>query len=131
MPWPHPRPSRDPRLVWMHVALMFTALGQAILGPPPGTVTGRAFGWAATICFGILLTICVCLYLTAAYCKSQYESFGFEMAACIGFSGSLTIYAVVLALSTPNWALTYNWSFCAGLAVGNAIRAYVLIKRLW
>lgn len=131
LPWPHPRPASDPRLVWLHLAMVYTAVAQAVLGPPENTVTGRAFGWAATIVFGILLVICTGVYLFAAYCKSQYESFGFEMAACVGFAGSLSIYAYMLSISTPNWALTYNWSFCVALSMGNAIRAYVLIRRLW
>lgn len=110
---------------------MYTALAQSIAGPPENTITGQSFGWAATVAFGALLTICVGLYLTAAYCKSQYESFGYETAACVGFAGSLSIYAVMLTLGTPNWSLTYNWSFCVGLAFGNAIRAFVIIKRFW
>lgn len=131
LPWPHPRPSRDARLVWMHLALIWTAGGQAILGPPANSVQGRTFGWAATIVFGAALIFFCALYLFAAYCKSQYESFGYEMAATVGFAGALIIYGVMLAASTPSWALTYNWSFTVGLAIGNSIRAYVLIKRLW
>lgn len=131
MPWPHPRPASDPRLVGIHLALIWTASGSAILGPPENTVQGRAFGWAATIVFGIAMVLFCGMYLFAAYCKSQYESFGYEMAACIGFAGSLSIYAYLLMISTPNWALTYNWPVTIGLALGNAIRAWVLIRRFW
>lgn len=131
LPWPHPRPASDPRLVCMHFALIWTALGQAILGPPENSVQGRAFGWPATIAFGVVLTVSCVLYLTAAYCKSQYESFGYEMAATVGFAGILTIYGFMLIISTENWALTYTASFTLALAVGNAIRAWVLIRRLW
>lgn len=131
MPWPHPRPASDIRLVMMHLALLWTAVGQAIFGPPENSVQGRAFGWAATIVFGVLLALCCGLYLAAAYCKSQYESFGFEIAASVGFAGSLAIYGWFLVVSTPNWALTYNASFTLALALGNAIRGYVLIRRMW
>lgn len=131
LPWPHPRPASDPRLVWLHLALIWTATLQSLLGPPENTVTGRAFGWAATIVFGVALVAFCGLYLFSAYCKSQYESFGFEMSACVGFAGVLSIYAVMMTLNTPNFALTYNWSFTVGLAIGNAIRGVVLIKRLW
>lgn len=131
LPWPHPRPVSDFRLVAIHASLIWVAVGQAIFGPPAITVQARAFGTAATIVFGIGLTICSLLVLRAAYCRSQYDSFGYEMAGTAGFAGILSIYGVVLALSTPEWALTYNAPFTIALAVGNALRAWVLIRRLW
>jgi hypothetical protein len=131
LPWPHPRPAGDPRLVYVHISLIYVALGNAILGPPANTVQGRGFGWAATIAFAVPLVLCSVLVIYAAYCKSQYESFGYEMAGCAGFAGTLAIYAVVLIMTTPNWALTYNAPFTIALAAGNAARAWVLIRRLW
>jgi hypothetical protein len=131
LPWPHPRPAGDPRLVYVHISLIYVALGNAILGPPANTVQGRGFGWAATIAFAVPLVLCSMLVIYAAYCKSQYESFGYEMAGCAGFAGTLAIYGVVLILTTPNWALTYNAPFTIALAAGNAARAWVLIRRLW
>jgi len=131
LPWPHPRPAQDPRLAYVHLSLIYVALSNAILGPPSNTVQGRGFGWAATIAFAVPLVLCSVLVLYAAYCRSQYESFGYEMAGCAGFTGTLAIYAVVLILTTPNWALTYNAPFTIALAAGNAARAWVLIRRLW
>jgi hypothetical protein len=131
LPWPHPRPTRDWRLIGVHMALIWTAAGQAVFGPPFGSVQYKGFGWPATIAFGVVLILCCGLYLTAAFCKSQYASFGYELSACVGFTGSMIIYCYVLILTIPQWALTYNWSFCAGLAVGNAARAWILIRRLW
>jgi hypothetical protein len=131
LPWPHPRPARDWRLVGIHLALIWTAVGQAALGPPENSVQWRGFGWPATIVFGVVLTFCCVLYLMAAFCKSQYESFGYEAGATVGFAGTLGIYGFMLVATTPNWALTYNWSFTVGLAVGNAIRGWILVRRLW
>lgn len=132
LPWPHPRPARDPRLVWIHMSLIWVAGGQAIFGAPADSVQGRSgFTPAALVVFGGGLIACCLCYLYAAYCKSQYTSFGFEAAACAGFAGFLIIYCWYLIHSTPQWWLIYNAPFTIGLAIGNLIRARTLIWRLW
>lgn len=132
MPWPHPRPARDPRLVWLHMSMIWVAGGQAIFGAPGQSVQGKSnFTQPALIVFGVALILCCLCYLYAAYCKSQYTSFGFEMAACIGFAGFLSIYGWYLIHSTPEWWLVYNAPFTIAIAVGNLVRGVILIRRLW
>lgn len=127
--WPHQRPARDIRLVLIHISMMWVACGQAIFGPPDNSAQSRAgFDTLSLILFGVLLSAACVLYLIAAFCKSQYDSFGYEAAACFGFAGFLSAYAATLIVNTPYWWLTYNAPFTLALAVGNAVRFYIVIR---
>lgn len=129
----HPRPVADPRLIAIHLGMVWVAVGQAIFGAPENTIQYRAFGVTATLIWGVLLTLICGLYMVSWWVKSQYESWGFELAACGGMAGSLSIYAFYLfdTLGTQAALLGYNFPFTVGLAIGNAIRGLTLARRLW
>lgn len=131
LPWPHPRPSRDPRLVCLHIAFVWTSTVQIIFGPPPITVQGAAFGYAATVAFSALLILCCGLNLYAAFCKSQYESFGVEMAGTFGFTGVFVIYTAGVVVGVADWWGTNVAALAAALTIGNGWRCGVLARRLW
>jgi hypothetical protein len=131
LPWPHPRPAADPRLVGLHLAFIWTSTIQMIFGPPPSTVQGLSFSYAATVAFSILLIVCSILVLYAAFCRSQYNSFGFEMAGCVGFTGVFIIYTAAAFISLTDWYATNIAALVVCLFFGNAWRAQKLIRRLW
>lgn len=130
LPWPHPRPAADPRIVGLHIALIWTSIIQIIIGPPPTSVQNVSFGYTVTVFFSVLMALCSGMALYAAYCKSQYVSFGVEMAATIGFAGVFVLY-VIGAFALPNWYATNVAPLAICLFVGNLIRAVKLIRRLW
>lgn len=131
--WVHPRPVSDPRLLWIHLGMVWVAAGQALFGAPDNTIQYKAFGTAATLIWGLVLCTICGLYFVSWRVKSQYESWGFEMAACLGMAGALGIYAYYLfdTLGTTGALLGYNFPFTVCLAIGNAIRGGTLVRRLW
>lgn len=131
LPWPHPRPLLDERLQAIHIAFIWTSTIQIIFGPPPQTVQGTSFGYIATIFFSALMILCSSLTLYAAHCKSQYNSFGFEMAGTAGFAGVFVIYSVGLIFGINDWWGTNTMALAAALFVGNFLRCVKLIRRLW
>lgn len=130
LPWPHPRPARDERIVGLNIALIWTSIVQIIIGPPPSTVQNVSFGYVATVCFSALMIICGLLVLYAAYCKSQYVSFGFEMAGTLGFAGVFAIYSAG-TFGLNHWYATNVAPLAICLFVGNLLRSVKLIRRLW
>jgi hypothetical protein len=131
LPWPHPRPLRDERLQALHIAFIWTSIVQIIFGPPPQTMQATTFGYLATVFFSALMIICSCLVLYAAHCKSQYNSFGFEMAGTAGFAGVFLIYSVGLIFGVTNWWGTNTMALAVALFVGNLMRCIKLVRRLW
>jgi hypothetical protein len=131
LPWPHPRPLRDERLQALHIAFIWTSVIQIIFGPPPTTMQATTFGYVATVFFSVLMIICCALNLYAAHCKSQYNSFGFEMAGTAGFAGVFLIYSVGLIFGVTNWWGTNTMALAVALCVGNLMRCIKLVRRLW
>lgn len=131
LPWPHPRPVRDPRIMSLHVAFVWTSIIQIIQGPPPSTVQSISFGYVATVVYSSLLILCSLMLLYAGYCRSQYNSFGWEMAATTGFSGVFLIYAAGAIWGVSDWYATQVAPLAIMLFLGNAWRAQTLIRRLW
>lgn len=131
MPWPHPRPLRDPRLLWLHGCFIWTSMIQIIFGPPPITMQSTTFGYAATLAFSLLMILCCVMNIYAAFCKSQYNSFGVEMAGTAGFTGVFAIYSVGLIVGLTDWWGTNTAALAIALFIGNAWRCQKLIRRLW
>lgn len=131
MPWPHPRPSRDERLIGLNVAFIWTSIVQMIKGPPPTSVQAISFGYAATVVFSVLMMICALLSIYAAYCKSQYNSFGVEAAACVGYTGVFAIYTMGAILGLHEWYGTTVAPLAICLFLGYGLRGLKLIRRLW
>lgn len=129
--WPHPRPARDPRLVCLHLAFIWTSTIQIIKGPPPTSVQNISFGYPATVVFSVLLIICCLMVLYAAYCKSQYVSFGVEMAGCLGFTGVFAIYAAGAIVGINEWYATNVAALAIMLFLGNTWRGVKLARRIW
>lgn len=130
MPWPHPRPARDERIVGLNIALIWTSVIQIIVGPPPTSVQSVSFGYGVTVLFSVLMIICGGLVLYAAYCKSQYISFGMEMAGTVGFAGVFAIYTAG-AFGLTHWYATNVAPLAVCLFAGNLLRGVKLIRRLW
>ena len=131
LPWPHPRPAADERLVCLHLAFVWTSTIQIINGPPPSSVQNVSFGYAATVAFSALLILCSLLVIYAGLCKSQYDSFGLEMAGCVGFTGVFAIYAAGAIFGLSEWYATNVGALAIMLFIGNGLRAWKLIRRLW
>lgn len=131
LPWPHPRPCRDERLVALHIAFIWTSAVQVVFGPPPVTVQATSFGYSATVAFSGLMIVCSILNLYAAYCRSQYNSFGLEMAGTAGFAGVFAIYSAAVIADVADWWGTNTAALAAAIAVGNGLRCIKLIRRLW
>jgi cation transport ATPase len=131
MRWPHPRPAADERIVCLNLCFIWVAVVQAVYGPPPNSVQGATFDHVTTIAFSVLMIVCSCLVLYAAWCKSQYVSFGIEMAGTVGFSGVFAIYTFAAVVGITDWFATQTAAFATGLFLGNLLRAQKLIRRLW
>lgn len=131
LPWPHPRPAADPRIVGLNVAFIWTSVVQIIFGPPETSVQNTSFGYEATVAFSVLMILCSLMTIYAAYCKSQYISFGVEMASAIGFTGVFAIYAAGAVGGLHGWWATNVGPLAFCLFVGNLIRGVKLIRRLW
>lgn len=131
LPWPHPRPLMDPRLQALHIAFIYTSIVQIIFGPPPTTVQATSFGYVATVFFSALMIVCCALNLYATYCHSQYNSFGTEMAGTVGFTGVFAIYVFGAVSGITDWWGANIVTLTVALGIGNGIRAWVLIRRLW
>lgn len=129
--WPHPRPPRDPRLVCMHVGLVWVSFVQIISGPPPASVQAQAFDYLATVAFAALMIASSLLVLYAAFCKSQYWSWGVELAGCVGFGFVFALYSVALALTITDAYSSNGFAWALALCVGNSWRAVQLFRRLW
>jgi hypothetical protein len=131
LPWPHPRPAADPRIVGLNTAFIWTSIVQIVFGPPPTSVQNVAFGYEATILFSVLMILCSAMTVYAAYCKSQYVSFGVEMTAAVGFTGVFAIYAWGAVGGLHGWWATNVAPLAFCLFVGNLVRGVKLIRRLW
>jgi hypothetical protein len=101
----HRRHKLQRDIVDLHIALIWTSIVQIVIGPPPTSVQNVSFGYTATVFFSVLMATCSAMAIYAAYCKSQYVSFGVEMAAAIGFAGVFLLY-VIGAFALPNWYAT-------------------------
>lgn len=131
VPWPHPRPARDERIVCLNIAFIWSSLVQIIFGAPFVSVQGQVLDRTATAAFGVLMIVSSGLVLAAAVIKSQYVSFGLEMGGTVGFSGVFLIYSVLAIMGFPDWFGTTSAAFTSALFLGNALRAQKLIRRLW
>jgi hypothetical protein len=129
--WPHPRPSRDPRLICMNIGLTWVSLLQIGLGPAPTSVQERSWEYAATIAFGVMAIVSSALVLYAAFCHSQYWSFITELGGCAGFVLVFSLYTWALVTSTPHWWSTNIAGWCIPLLAGNALRALIIGRRFW
>lgn len=129
--WPHPRPSRDPRLLCLNIALAWVSFVQIAAGAAPASVQAQAFSWAATAAFAVLMIVSSGLVLYAAYCKSQYWSWGVELSGCIGFTFVFAIYSLTLANTITDFYSTNSAAWAAALFFGNAWRAAQLAPRIW
>lgn len=129
--WRHPRPSADPRLVGMQVALSWVAFVQCLGNPAPSSVQAQAFSQVATLAFSALLIVSSALVVYAGFCKSQYWSFGMELAGCIGQSFTFGIYSLALVSTIQDWHSSTGAAWAFGFFGGNIIRAGILAWRLW
>lgn len=129
--WKHPRPARDPRLVCFHLGMIWAAFVQVVAGPPPATVQAQAFSYEATAAFSALMVVCSILVIVAAYCKSQYASFGIELAGCTGFTFVFGLYTLALVSSIADWYASTGAGWALAFFAGNALRAGTLAWRLW
>jgi nicotinamide riboside transporter PnuC len=66
-----PAADADWRLIGLHMALIWTAAGQASSGRRSTSVQYKGFGWPATIVFGVVLILCCGLYLTRRSAKAS------------------------------------------------------------
>lgn len=128
--WPHPRPSRDSRLICLHIALTWSSLLQTWLGPAPASAQGQSFGVAALAAFAMLLIVSTALMTYAAFCRSQYWSFGTECAGCVGYAAVFVIYGAALMMTQDQWFRTTPGWFAPLLAIGYGIRATILGRRI-
>lgn len=130
--WPHPRPASDPRVLMLHLSLVWTSVVQVWRGPAPTSVQSKAdFDTAALWSFAVLAVVSSALVINAAFCRSQYWSFVTEAAGCIGFAVMFALYLWAQSSTNPQWWATNAGGWAAGLLVGNLIRAAVLAGRFW
>jgi hypothetical protein len=129
--WPHPRPAKDPRLVCTNIALPWVSFVQIIAGPAPSSVQGQAFSFTAVVAFSVLMIVSSALVLYAAYCKSQYWSWGVELAGCIGFAFVFALYSLALVGTITDWYSTTSAAWAIALLAGNGWRAGQLAPRIW
>ena len=129
--WKHPRPPADPRLVLLSITLAYVAFVQTFILRPPDTVSARAYDYHAAIAVALLVGIGSVLLLRAAFCRSQYSSWGYEAAGCVAFAGQSAIqFWALVSVSDAWWAAT-TFAWTVGWGIGNAWRAFTLIRRLW
>lgn len=129
--WPHPRPPRDRRILCLNVGLVWVSVVQILAGPAPSSVQAQAFNYPATAAFAVLMITSSALVLAAAYVKSQYWSWGIELAGCVGFTFVFALYAVALALTITDAYSSNSLAFALALCLGNGWRAAQLFPRLW
>lgn len=129
--WRHPRPSADPRLVLLSIGFAYTSLVQTFIYRPPETVAARAYTMPTAALVAGLVVLSSAMLLRAAFCRSQYSSWGWEIAACAGFVGQSAIQFLALVSVNPAWwaSTTIGWSLFWG--AGCLWRAWILIRRLW
>jgi hypothetical protein len=129
--WPHPRPPRDRRIICLNVGLAWVSVVQIAAGPAPSSVQAQAFNYTATVAFAILMSVSALLCLYSAFCKSQYWSWGIELAGCVGFTFVFALYSVALALTFTDAYSSNSLAFALALCLGNGWRAAQLFPRLW
>lgn len=129
--WPHPRPSRDPRILFVNVGLVWTSILQVMFGPAPSSVQNKAFDFPATIAFSILAIVSTSLVVYAAVVRSQYWSFVTEGIGCGGIVLVLSIYSWALVGSTQDWWTTNSAGWALMLCAGNAVRMLIIARRFW
>ena len=129
--WQHPRPPADPRIVWTVIGLAWVSFAQVFLGAPDTSVTARAYTDPAAVSVAVLVVVSCGLLLTAAFCEKQYTSWGFEIAACLGFTVQSALQFVALVSVNDRWwsAATLAWTVFWG--AGNLHRGLTLVWRLW
>lgn len=129
--WKHPRPPADPRLIFLTIGLAWISFVQTFFVRPPNSVSARAFTDYGAIAVAFLVALCCLMHLHAAFCRSQYSSWGWEAASCTGFAGQSAIQLQALVVVQPDWwaSLSFAWSTFWGF--GCAVRAFILIRRLW
>lgn len=129
--WPHPRPTRDPRLVCMNIGLAWASGMQIFAGPAPTSVQGQSVTYQAAAVLACLIVVSSILVLYSARTKSQWSSWGWELAGCIGFTGSFGLLSLMMVLSIEDWYSTTTAGWAIFLTMGNAIRAVILARRMW
>lgn len=115
----------------LHAGLMWVSVIQIIAGPAPTTVQAQAFNYLATAAFATLMISSSALVLYAAYCKSQYWSWGVELAGCIGFAFVFALYSWALAHVITDVYSSNSFAWALALFIGNGWRAVQLFRRLW
>lgn len=129
--WRHPRPPADPRLVLLSLGLAYVSFVQVFVYRAPETVAAQAYTSPVALAVAGLVVFSAALQLRAAFCRSQYSSWGWEIAACVGFAGQSAIQFWALTAVNDAWwaATTIAWTAFWGL--GNLWRAWILLRRLW
>lgn len=128
--WRHPRPPADPRLVMLAIGFGYLSFVQTFWVRPESSVSAQAFTSPAAIAVSVLVVVASVLQLRAAFCKRQFSSWGWEIGACIGFTGQAAIQLWALITVNPQWWGTSTFVWTAFWGVGNAIRAGILIWRV-
>lgn len=130
--WPHPRPPRDPRLLALNVCLPWVSFNQIVAGPAPSTVQSQAaFSYTATVLFAALMIVSSALVFYSAFVRSQWWSWGLELAGCAGFTFVFFMYSATLVQTIDEYNSSNGFGWAMALLIGNAWRAAQLAPRLW
>jgi hypothetical protein len=111
--------------------LPWVSLIQILTGPSPSSVQAQAFNYTATVAFAVLMIVSSLLVLYATYCKSQYWSWGIEMAGCLGFTFVFGLYTAALSVTLTDAYASNGLAWAIALFVGNGWRGALLLRRLW
>lgn len=129
--WQHPRPPSDPRLIMLAIGFAYVSFVQTFFARPESSVAAKAYTGPAAIAVALLLVLASALLLRAAFCRSQFSSWGWELLACVGYVGQAAIQFVALVSVNDQWWGTSTVVWTVFWGVGNAIRAGILVRRVW
>lgn len=128
--WKHPRPPADPRLVCLAIGFIYLSFVQTFFVKPDSSVSAQAYTTIAAIAVAGLVIAGSALLLRAAFCRSQFSSWGWEIGSCMCFAGQSIIQFVALVGVNSEWygTATFVWTIFWG--AGNVWRAWILTKRV-
>lgn len=131
LPYLHPRPVRDPRIVSINLMMIYICIVQVLKGPGPTSINARAFEDTTNAYYLGLLGIASAFILAAAVVKDEYKSMALELVGSIGAVFVYGIFAWAASQTVRGWDTTQSTGWAIAFTAGSAVRLVQLVRKIW